>query len=135
MRSYRIDGLLLVALVWLIPCSAQAHHSNVEKAGLSKSTFAVGNRVKAAGYVLRRRAAMQVNNMLLPNGEEALFYPDSRLRWSDKAAGGQWARESVSDERRGLYRIWSVADVGAYLATARAVTFKLTPQAQAKMAA
>jgi hypothetical protein len=180
-----MNRVLLVALAWLIPCAAQAHHSNVEydrsvlrelegelvgvawanphiafrlrtvndaggvedweltglpvalleKAGLSKSMFAVGDRVKAAGYVSRRRAAMQVNNMLLPNGEEALFYPDSRLRWSDKPAGGEWARESVSGERRGLYRIWSVADVGAYLATARAVTFKLTPQAQAKMAA
>ena len=180
-----MNRVLLIALAWLLPCAAQAHHSNVEydrsvlrelegelvgvawanphiafrlrtvsdsgavedwelaglpialleKAGLSKSMFAVGDRVKAAGYVSRRRAAMQVNNMLLPNGEEALFYPDSRLRWSDKAAGGQWARESVSNERRGLYRIWSVADVGAYLATARAVTFKLTPQAQAKMAA
>lgn len=41
---------------------------------------------------------MQVNNMLLPDGEEALFYPDSRLRWSDKPAGGQWARESASDD-------------------------------------
>ena len=107
----------------------------LEKAGLSGSMFAVGDRVKVAGYTSRRRAAMQVNNMLLPNGEEALFYPDSRLRWSDKAAGGEWVRESVSGDRRGLYRIWSVANVGVYLATARAVEFKLTPEAQAKMAA
>ena len=56
---------------------------------------------------------MQVNNMLLPNGEEALFYPDSRLRWSDKAAGGEWIRESVSGDRSGLYRIWSVANVAS----------------------
>jgi hypothetical protein len=180
-----MNRVLLGALASLIPCAAQAHHSNVEydrsvlrelegelvgvawanphiafrlrtvndtggvedwelaglpvplleKAGLSKSMFAVGDRVKAAGYVSRRRAAMQINNMLLPNGEEALFYPESRLRWSDKPAGGQWARESVSTDRRGFYRIWSVADVGAYLATARSVTFKLTPQAQAKIAA
>lgn len=107
----------------------------LEKAGLSGSMFAVGDRVKVAGYASRRRAAMMVNNMLLPNGEEALFYPESRLRWSDKQAGGQFARESVSGNRRGLYRIWSVANLGAYLATARAVTFKLTPQAQAKTAA
>jgi hypothetical protein len=78
---------------------------------------------------------MLVSNLLLPSGEEALFYPESKLRWSAKAAGGQWARESVTAERRGLYRIWSVADLGAYLAAARAATFELTPQAQAVMKA
>jgi hypothetical protein len=107
----------------------------LEKAGLSASMFTVGERVKAAGYASRRRASMLVNNLLLPNGEEALFYPESRLRWSDRPAGGQWARESVTADRRDLYRIWSVADLGAYLASARAVEFKLTPEAQAKMAA
>ena len=107
----------------------------LEKAGLSKSLFAVGDRVKAAGYASRRFASMLVHNVLLPNGEEALFYPESRLRWSDKPAGGQWERESVNAERRDLYRIWSVENLGAYLAAARAVEFKLTPEAQAKMAA
>ena len=107
----------------------------LEKAGLSKSMFAVGDRVRVAGYPSRRRAAMQVSNLLLPNGQEALFYPESRLRWSDRVAGGQWARESVSGDRRDIYRIWSVADLGVYLATARAVAFKLTPEAQAKMSA
>ena len=107
----------------------------LEQAGLSKSMFAVGDRVKAAGYVSRRRQSMAMQNLLLPNGEEALFYPESRLRWSDKPAGGKWARESVSGERRDIYRIWSVADLGAYLPAARAVTFKLTSAAQAKMAA
>lgn len=95
------------------------------KAGLAESMFVVGARVKAAGYASRRRASILVNNLLLPNGEEALFYPESQLRWSDKAAGGRWARESVASDRRGLYRIWSVADLGAYLRTARAVVFQL----------
>lgn len=107
----------------------------LEQAGLAKSMFAVGDRVKVAGYPSRRRAAMLVNNLLMPNGQEALFYPESRLRWSDTAAGGQWARESVSGVRRDIYRIWSVADLGTYLATARAVTFRLTPEAQASMSA
>jgi len=105
------------------------------KAGLAENMFVVGARVKTAGYASRRRPSMLVNNLLLPNGEEALFYPESRLRWSDKAAGGRWARESVASDRRGLYRIWSVADLGAYLRAARAVAFQLTPQAQAKMTA
>jgi len=105
------------------------------KAGLAESMFAVGDRVKAAGYASRRRTSMMVNNLLLANGEEALFYPESRLRWSVKPAGGQWARESVNGDRRDLYRIWSVADLGAYLTAARAVAFQLKPEAQAKMAA
>lgn len=107
----------------------------LEKAGLSKDMFSIGDRVKAAGYASRRRPSMLVNNLLLPNGDEALFYPESRLRWSDRPAGGQWARESAGGDRRDLFRIWSVANLGAYLAAARAVEFKLTPQAQAKLAA
>jgi hypothetical protein len=105
----------------------------LEKAGLSESMFTAGAHVKAAGWESRRRSSMLVSNLLLPNGEEALFYPDSRLRWSDNPAGGQWARESVNGDRRGLYRIWNVADLGAYIKAARAVTFQLTPAAQAKM--
>jgi hypothetical protein len=105
------------------------------KAGLAERMFVVGDRVKAAGWMSRRRASMLVSNVLLPNGEEALFYPESKLRWSSKAAGGQWARQSVTADRHGLYRIWSVADLGAYLAAARAVAFDLTPQAEAIMRA
>ena len=63
-----------------------------------------------------------------------MFYPQSKLRWSTRQAGGQWARESVSDEQRDLYRVWSVADLGAYIRMAQAIAVKLTPAAQAKMA-
>ena len=105
----------------------------LERAGLSKSMFVVGERVKVAGWVSRRRPAMLVSNMLLPNGQEALFYPQSQLRWSDVPAGGRWNREAVGGGERGLFRTWSVADLGAYLRTALGVTFNLTPAAQAKM--
>jgi hypothetical protein len=105
----------------------------LERAGLSKSMFVVGERVKVGGWASRRRAAMLTTNMLLPNGQEALFYPQSRLRWSDVPAGGRWSRDAVVDDDRGLYRTWSVADLGAYLRTALAITFKLTPSAEAKM--
>jgi hypothetical protein len=105
----------------------------LERAGLSKSMFVVGERVKVGGWASRRRAAMLATNMLLPNGQEALFYPQSRLRWSAVPAGGRWSRDAVVNDDRGLYRTWSVADLGAYLRTALAVTFKLTPAAEAKM--
>jgi Family of unknown function (DUF6152) len=71
----------------------------LEQAGLSKSMFTVGDRVKAAGYLSRRRPAMLMENLLLPNGEEALFYPESRLRWSNNAAGGSVGTR-VGERRR-----------------------------------
>ena len=111
--------------------------SLLEGAGLTGSLFsvAVGQRVKAAGWPSRTRASVLVSNVLLPSGDEALFYPQSKLRWSTRQAGGQWARESVSGELRDLFRVWSVADLGAYIRMAQAIAVKLTPAAQAKMAA
>jgi len=107
----------------------------LQRAGLARNMFAVGERVKVAGWASRARSsAMLVSNMLLPNGQEALFYPQSRLRWSDRPAGGRWTPEPVTSGRRGLYRIWSVADLGAYLKAALGVSIKLTPSAQAQMA-
>jgi hypothetical protein len=107
--------------------------SLLEKAGLTESSFTVGEPVKVAGWVSRTRASMLASNILLPTGEEALFYPQSRLRWSSQQSGGRWTRESVSRDQRGLYRIWSVADLGAYIKAAQGVEFRLTPAAQAKM--
>jgi hypothetical protein len=107
----------------------------LEKAGLTQTLFPVGASVKVAGWVSRTRPAMLVSNILLPGGEEALFYPQSRLRWSERAAGGQWAREGAPVDDRGIYRIWSVADLGAYLRAALALEVNTTPAAQAKMAA
>jgi hypothetical protein len=107
----------------------------LQRAGLAQSMFTVGERVKVAGWVSRTRSsAMLVSNILLPNGQEALFYPQSKLRWSNKPAGGRWASEPVTSARRGFYRIWSVADLGAYMRAALGVSIKLTPAAQAKMA-
>ena len=110
--------------------------SLLEGAGLTGTLFsvAIGQRVQVAGWASRTRASMLVSNVLLPNGEEALFYPQSQLRWSNRQAGGQWARESVGDEQRDLYRVWSVADLGAYIRMAQSIAVKLTPAAQAKMA-
>jgi hypothetical protein len=110
--------------------------SLAEGAGLTGDVFsaAIGQQVKVAGWASRTRASMLVSNVLLPSGAEALFNPQSQLRWSDRQAGGQWARKSVGNEQRDLYRIWSVADLGAYLTMARGIAVKLTPAAQAKMA-
>jgi hypothetical protein len=109
----------------------------LERAGLARDLFPVGARVKAAGWVSRTRSAMLVSNILLPSGEEALFYPQSRLRWSETAAGGRWAEEqqTIAADERSIYRVWAVADLGAYLRAAQAIVVRSTPAAQAKMAA
>ncbi len=75
------------------------------------------------------------NDLLPPSGEEALFYPQSSIRWSNKQAGGQWIKGPVTDDQRGLYRIWSVADLGAYIRAAQGIAIRLTAAAQAKMTA
>jgi Family of unknown function (DUF6152) len=107
----------------------------LQRAGLTQNMFTVGARVKVAGWVSRTRpSTMLVSNVLLPSGQEALFSPQSKLRWSDRPAGGRWTPEPVmSAARPGLYRIWSVADLGAYMRAALGVSTKLTPSAQAKM--
>jgi hypothetical protein len=107
----------------------------LQRAGLAQNMFVVGKRVKVAGWVSRTRpSSMLVSNMLLSNGQEALFYPASRLRWSDRPAGGRWIPEPVVSGRRGFFRIWTVADLGAYMRAALGISIKLTPSAQAKMA-
>jgi len=133
MVRLRTDGTARAAQDWEL---AGLPISLLEGAGLTGKLFsaAIGQRVKVAGWPSRTRASMLVSNILLPSGDEALLLPQSTLRWSTRQAGGQWARESVSDEQRDLFRVWSVADLGAYLRMAQAITVRLTPAAQAKMA-
>lgn len=67
----------------------------LEKAGLAENIFTVGARVKAAGWESRRRTAMLVSNLLLPNGEEALFYPgepSSLVRQTRRRPSGHASR-------------------------------------------
>jgi len=104
----------------------------LERAGITSNLFSLGHHVRVAGNTSGRRPlAMNVSNLLLPSGREILFYPSSRVRWSDETAGGQWLTREVNRERQGIFRVWSVADFDAYLDVARELDIRLTPAAQA----
>lgn len=114
---------------WELQAGAVYPH---ERAGLSGQMFSSGDRVRVAGWPSTQRPNfMIVTNMLLPNGQEVLFYPASRIRWSGDPVGGNWLSETVEGNPRGLYRIWSVADFGEYQDVARGLVIRQTDAARA----
>ena len=114
---------------WTLEAGAVYPH---ERAGLSGDLFAVGDSVRVAGWrSTQRPQLMIVSNMLLPSGQEALFYAASRVRWSDDSVGGNWLTETVERNQRGMFRVWSVADFGAYQDTARGLVIRQTAEAEA----
>ena len=114
---------------WELEAGAVYPH---ERAGLSGDLFSVGDGVRVAGWrSTQRPRLMIVTNMLLPSGQEALFYDVSRARWSDDSVGGQWLSETVEGSSRGLFRIWSVEDFGAYQEVARGLVIRQTAAAEA----
>ena len=87
----------------------------LERAGLTGSMFPVDEQVRVAGWVSTTRPGrMNVSNLLLPTGEELLFSARGTSRWSGESLGGAWDNEVVDRRQRGLYRVWSLADLGAY---------------------
>jgi len=106
----------------------------VERTGLDESEFTVGTQVRVAGFPSARRpSAMSVTNILLPGGAEVLFAGASGNRWSDDFSGGRWIGEQVNRQERGLYRVWSLRDPGAYTQATEGTEIRLTEEAQAKM--
>lgn len=86
----------------------------MEKLGVTREMFSVGERITVAGNESERRARdFLATNMLLPGGEEILLGRDSEPYWSDQSIN---RREStVADsapvdaaaENRGIFRVWS----------------------------
>lgn len=114
---------------WELQAGAVYPH---QRAGLSGDMFSVGDAVRVAGWrSTQTPRLMIVSNMLVPSGQEALFYDVSRPRWSNNAVGGSWKGDLVENSSRGLFRIWSVADFGAYQDVARNLVFRQTAAAQA----
>ena len=114
---------------WELQAGAVYPH---QRAGLSGDMFSVGDSVRVAGWRSTQRPdLMIVSNMLVPSGEEALFYEVSRPKWSDRAVGGSWLTETVVGTSRGLFRIWSVADFGDYQDVARGLVIRQTAAAEA----
>lgn len=84
----------------------------VERSGVQASMFDGVGYVKAAGFRSPDRSAMQVTNILLPNGKEILLAGSASNRWSDDFAGGQLDGERVDRADRDLFRVWSVENFG-----------------------
>ena len=87
----------------------------LERRGLEEAMFPVNERVRVAGSASATRAGrMQVSNMLLPSGEEVVFSGRGSPRWTDASVAGGWNSEIVDRRHLGLFRVWSLENLGTY---------------------
>lgn len=87
----------------------------LERRGLEETMFPVNERVRVAGSASATRAGrMQVSNMLLPSGEEVVFGGRGSPRWTDASVAGEWNSEIVDRRHLGLFRVWSLDNLGTY---------------------
>jgi hypothetical protein len=105
LRTMEPDG---AEKLWTMEASAT---SALQRRGVSRELFRVGDRVKVAGHPSTRSdAELQLTNVLLPDGREASLWLDSPPRFPN--AGGAMIRNDdvVVDavrENRGLFRVWT----------------------------
>ena len=87
----------------------------VERAGLTEAMFPVNEDVRVAGWASTMRPGrMNITNMLLPAGEEVVFNAGSGTRWTGETVAAGWTAEIVDRRDRGLFRVWSLANMGTY---------------------
>ena len=91
---------------------------SLDRRGLPRGVVRVGDRVKVAGFPSRRTERfMDVANVLLPSGTEAIFRPRLEARWSDAVVGYAPAPRAtvavVASEDPGLFRVWNRVSVGS----------------------
>lgn len=118
--------------------------SGIERWGLTRDLFRVGDRLRVAGNPARRAArSLFVRNILLPSGREIVL--GGAARWSENTLrGGELLQAREGDSSRpelGLFRTWSSGSVGGVLFP-EAVrpnfdfgVYPLTPAARAALAA
>jgi hypothetical protein len=94
--------------LWTMEASAT---SALQRRGVSRGLFRVGDRVTVAGHPSTRNdAQLQLTNVLLPDGREASLWLDSAPRFAD--SGGAMIRNAdvvvdAARENRGLFRVWT----------------------------
>lgn len=87
----------------------------LERRGLEEAMFPVNERVRAAGSVSTTRSGrMNVSNILLSSGEEVVFAGGGSPRWASASVAGEWNSEIVDRRHLGLFRVWSLANMGTY---------------------
>lgn len=86
----------------------------LEREGVTRDLFTVGERVRIAGNRSSRGdLAFHATNILLENGREVLVANNAEPRWSEDYIGGrdllvaELDAEAVQRENRGLFRVWS----------------------------
>ena len=93
--------------------------STLERRGVTRELFAVGDRVKVAGHASTRDdSGLQLTNVLLPDGREASLWLDSPPRFGTAATMIRRSDDVVdaARENRGIFRVWSVPRVNSVTA-------------------
>jgi Family of unknown function (DUF6152) len=92
--------------LWRMEASAI---SALQRRGVTRDLFNVGDRVKIAAHPSSRNdAELQVTNVLLPDGREASLWLDSPPRFTRSTINGSEAVVDAARENRGPFRVWSV---------------------------
>jgi hypothetical protein len=85
--------------------------SAIERRGVTRELFNVGDRVTVAAHVSTRNPLeLQVTNVLLADGREASLWLDSPARFGRTGAAMIARADTVVDaeaENRGLFRVWT----------------------------
>ena len=86
--------------------------NTLERNGITRETFSVGDRIRVAGWADRRgRNVMFLTNLLLPDGNELqMTVRPQPLRWTDDSgtAPTDVAAGSGSGSRgQGIFRVWT----------------------------
>ena len=103
LRTVGPDG---VEKLWQMEASAI---SALQRRGVTRELFRVGDRVKIAAHPSGRDASqLQLTNVLLPDGREASLWLDSPPRFNARVIGGSETVVDAARENSGMFRVWSV---------------------------
>ena len=97
---------------WRIEVAAAAM---IMRNGIRRTTVSVGDSVRAAGFRgLRNRNAIFMRNFLLADGREWIAGRSIEPLWSDIVVGvePENTQPEPSDDRNGIFRVWSVDATG-----------------------
>ena len=87
----------------------------LDRRGLPREIVKVGDQVRAAGFASTRRDNfLDITNVLLPSGTEAVFSRLTEPRWSDDTVGHAPAADTTAPDvslaaaasERGIFRTW-----------------------------
>lgn len=102
LRTERADG---ATKLWQMEASAI---SALERRGVTRDLFEVGQRVKIAAHVSTRNPSqLQLTNVLFPDGREASLWLDSPPRFKQEVIKKAESVVDAARENRGFFRVWS----------------------------